>query len=251
MVSMGHSDRATIKAVLAGDKEAYGTLVVRHSATLFRMAFRITGNAADADDVVQDAFLRGYVKLDSFESRAEFGTWIYRIGVRCALDKVNARRADETSRVAEETDAEEAAVQVADGAPGPERLAMSAEIKALQEMALRGLSPLERTAFVLRHLEDQSTEEIAAVLQIAPNAAKQAVFRGVQKVRQRLEGLRATQKRAPGATHPVAMQTGQAQTGSTQTGSAQTGSAHSGSMNSGSTQQMATDPQVIPQKVTV
>ena len=228
MISMGHDDRATINAVLAGDKEAYGALVVRHSAKLFRMAFRITGNAADADDVVQDAFLRGYVKLESFESRSEFGTWIYRIGVRCALDKVTARRTDETSRVADETDAEDAAVQVPDAAPGPERLALSAEIRVLQEMALRGLSPLERTAFVLRHLEDQSTEEIAAVLHIAPNAAKQAVFRGVQKVRQRLEGLRATQKRV--------MDPGSTQSGSTQ---------------SGSTQQKAIDPTVIPQKVTV
>ncbi len=197
MVSMGHSDRATIEAVLAGDKEAYGTLVIRHSATLFRMAYRITGNAADADDVVQDAFLRGYLKLASFESRSEFGTWIYRIAVHCALDRISARRViDESSRVAEETDAEQDSLQVADAAPGPERLALSAEIGAMQQMALRGLSPLERTAFVLRHLEDQSTEEIAAALKIAPNAAKQAVFRAVQKVRQRLEGMRTTQPRA-------------------------------------------------------
>jgi RNA polymerase sigma-70 factor (ECF subfamily) len=201
MINMGHSDRATIKAILGGDKEAYVALVVHHSATLFRMAYRITGNAADADDVVQEAFLRGYVKLESFEWRAEFGTWIYRIAVHCALDKVKARRKDDTSRVAEETDAEEDAVQVADAAPGPERLALSAEIGALQEMALRGLSPLERTAFVLRHLEDQSTEEIAAVLKIAPNAAKQAVFRAVQKVRQRLAGLRATQRRVNHQNH--------------------------------------------------
>ncbi len=199
MVSMGQSDRATIKAILAGDKEAYGALVVRHSAMLFRMAYRMTGNAADADDVVQEAFLRGYVKLASFESRSEFGTWIYRIAVHCALDKISARRGfDEISRVAEETDAEQDSLQVADAAPGPERLALSAEIGAMQEMALRGLTPLERTAFVLRHMEEQSTEEIAAVLKIDPNAAKQAVFRGVRKVRQRLEGLRLTQKRAAG-----------------------------------------------------
>lgn len=192
MISMGHSDRATIKAILAGDKEAYGELVVRHSAMLFRMAFRMTGNAADADDVVQDAFLRGYMKLESFESRSEFGTWIYRIAVRCALDKVKARRTDETSRVGDETDFEDESVQVADTAPGPERLVLSTEIVALQEMALRGLSALERSAFVLRHLEDQSTEEIAAALEIAPNAAKQAVFRAVQKVRGRLASLRET-----------------------------------------------------------
>src|SRR5579863_4369329 len=165
MVSMGQSDRAAIKAILAGDKEAYGALVVHHSATLFRMAYRVTGNAADADDVVQEAFLRAYVKLAGFESRSEFGTWIYRIAVHCALDKIGARRGvDENTRVGEETDAQEDRLQVADEAPGPERLALSAEIWEMQALALRGLSPLERMAFVLRHHEEKNTEEIAAVL---------------------------------------------------------------------------------------
>jgi RNA polymerase sigma-70 factor (ECF subfamily) len=204
MVSMGQSDRAAIKAILAGDKEAYGALVVRHGATLFRMAYRVTGNAADADDVVQEAFLRAYVKLAGFESRSEFGTWIYRIAVHCALDKISVRRGiAENTRVAEETDAEEDSLQVADEAPGPERLALSAEIGAVQERALRGLSPLERMAFVLRHHEEKSTEEIAAALNIAPNAAKQAVFRAVKKVRQRLEGFRMTQKRSTRGAMPL------------------------------------------------
>src|ERR1700683_3819906 len=88
MLRMGKNDQAAIRAVLSGDKEAYGALVVRHSQSLFRVAFRITGNEADADDVVQEAFLRGYRKLESFESRSNFGTWIYRIAVRCALNKI-------------------------------------------------------------------------------------------------------------------------------------------------------------------
>ena len=79
MQCMGKNDHETIKAVLEGDKEAYGALVVRHSHSLFRVAFRITGNEFDAEDVVQEAFLRGYQKLESFESRSKFGTWIYRI----------------------------------------------------------------------------------------------------------------------------------------------------------------------------
>src|SRR5579863_2066418 len=89
MGQMGGDDHEAIRAVLSGNKEAYGALVIRHSRTLFRVAYRITGNEADADEVVQDAFLRGYRKLESFESRANFGTWIYRIAVRCALDKVS------------------------------------------------------------------------------------------------------------------------------------------------------------------
>jgi len=190
MICMGKSDRAAIRAVLAGDKEAYGALVARHSQNLFRVAFRITGNEADADDVVQDAFLRGYQKLESFESRSEFGTWIYRIAVRCALDRIHGHAADESSRVAEATDPEQDEVQVADDSAGPDRLLLSGEIGAMRELALRSLTATERTAFVLRHMEDCTTEEIAAALEIAPNAAKQAVFRAVQKLRSRLAPLR-------------------------------------------------------------
>jgi len=192
MFGMGKSDLEAVRAVLAGDKEAYGALVVRHGHSLFRVAFRITGNEADADDVVQEAFLRGYRKLDTFQSRANFSTWIYRIAVRCALDKLKAARTNESSRVAEETDPESDDVQVADRTAGPERLILSGEIGALQEAALSGLSPTERTAFVLRHVEDCSTEEIAAALGVAPNAAKQTVFRAVHKLRLRLSALRVS-----------------------------------------------------------
>ena len=192
MLRMGRNDHETIRAVLSGDKEAYGALVVRHSHSLFRVAFRITGNEADAEDVVQEAFLRGYRKLESFESRSDFGTWIYRIAVHCALERIKSSRANEASRLAEETDPELDDVQVADLAAGPDRLLLSGEIGALQQTAMQSLTPTERTAFVLRHMEDCSTEEIGAALGIAPNAAKQAVFRAVQKMRRRLAPLRVT-----------------------------------------------------------
>lgn len=188
-VRMDKNDHAAVRAVLAGDKEAYGALVVRHSHRLFRLAFRITGNETDAEDVVQEAFLRGYQKLESFESRSDFGTWIYRIAVRCALDRIGGRRMDGSSRVAEETDPELDEVQVADLAAGPDRLLLSGEIRAMQEMAMHNLTPTERTAFMLRHMEDCSTEEIAAALEIQSNAAKQAVFRAVHKLRRRLAPL--------------------------------------------------------------
>jgi RNA polymerase sigma-70 factor (ECF subfamily) len=190
MFRMDRNDHAAIQAVLAGDKEAYGALVIRHSYTLFRVAYRITGNEADADDVVQEAFLRGYRKLEGFESRANFGTWIYRIAVHCALDKVRRRRGDETNRVGESNDPEQDQMQVADLAAGPDRTLLSGEIGAMQQAALHSLTPTERTAFVMRHMEDCTTAEIGAALGIDPNAAKQAVFRAVQKLRRRLAPLR-------------------------------------------------------------
>jgi RNA polymerase sigma-70 factor, ECF subfamily len=187
---MGGNDHAAIRAVLSGDRDAYGPLVERHSRTLFRVAFRITGNEADADEVVQDAFLRGYRKLETFESRSNFGTWIYRIAVRCALDKVKGRRGDVDSRIAEASDAEENEIQMADCAAGPERLLLSSEVAAMQQAAMHCLTPTERAAFILRHMEDCTTEEIGTALGIRPNAAKQAVFRAVQKLRRRLAPLR-------------------------------------------------------------
>ena len=190
MFRMGTNDHEAIRAVLGGDREAYGILVKRHSQSLFRVAFRITRNESDAEDVVQEAFLRGYRKLEGFESRSNFGTWIYRIAVRCALDKIGGRRWDDASRVAEETDPEQEQVQVADEAAGPDRLLLSGEIGAMHEVALSSLTVTERTAFVLRHMEDCTSEEIGAALGMPPNAAKQAVFRAVRKLRSRLAPLR-------------------------------------------------------------
>ena len=190
MLRMDKNDHAAIQAVLSGNKEAYGALVVRHSQSLFRVAFRITGNEADAEDVVQEALLRGYQKLEGFESRSNFGTWIYRITVRCALDRIGGRKVDDSSRVGDANDPEQNEVQVADEAAGPDRLLLSGEISAMQRAAMFALTPTEQTAFVLRHMEDRTTEEIAHALGIAPNAAKQAVFRAVQKLRRRLATLR-------------------------------------------------------------
>jgi RNA polymerase sigma-70 factor, ECF subfamily len=189
MSCMDRNDHAAIRAVLSGDKDAYGALVAQHSRTVFRVAYRITGNEADAEEVVQDAFLRGYRKLEGFEARSDFGTWIYRIAVHCALDRIH-RRSEENARATVPADAEPEVVHVTDRTPGPEQILLSREIGACRESAMHSLTPLERTAFTLRHMEGCSMEEIADALNIAPNAAKQAVYRAVHKLRQRLAPLR-------------------------------------------------------------
>jgi RNA polymerase sigma-70 factor (ECF subfamily) len=186
---MDTNDHAAIRAVLSGDKDAYAALVARHSRSVFRVAYRMTGNEADAEEVVQDAFMRGYRKLESFESRANFGTWIYRIAVRCALDRMSSRNS-EHAKANIPLDAEPDSIQVPDRTPGPEQVLLGSELGAFRESAMHSLTALERTAFALRHMEDCSMEEIAAVLDIAPNAAKQAVYRAVHKLRQRLAILR-------------------------------------------------------------
>ena len=105
---------------------------------------------------------------------------------------VNKRKSGTTYQIAEDADPSQHQVQVADHSAGPERTLLSGEIEALQAAAMRGLTATERTAFILRHMEDRSTTEIAEALSIAPNAAKQAVFRAVQKLRRSLAPLRVT-----------------------------------------------------------
>jgi RNA polymerase sigma-70 factor (ECF subfamily) len=187
MRCMEESDDSIRRAVLSGDKDAYRVLVARYSQVVFRVAYRITANESDAEEAVQEAFLRGYQRLQNFEGRSSMATWIYRIGANCALDIV-ARRNPEM-RIGEENDPERREVQLVDGQAGPDRLLLSREIEATRQAAMNDLTPTERTAFVLRHMEDRSTEEIAAALNIAPNAAKQAVFRAVQKLRRQLAPL--------------------------------------------------------------
>src|ERR1700679_573339 len=181
---MGNDDYMLIRSVLAGEKDAYGLLVARHSQSVFRVAFRITENEADADEVVQEAFLRGYRKLESFDARSNFRTWIYRIAMNCALDVLNKNKSLAAVPIAEEYDADRPGIQPVDETAGPDRLLLSQEIETRRHAAMEKLTSVERLAFVLRHIEDRSTEEIATALGIAPNSAKQAVFRAVQKLRQ-------------------------------------------------------------------
>ena len=185
-------DAAESAAVLArarqGDSEAFRALVERHSRTVFHLAYRMTGNEQDAEDVVQESFLRAYKQLGRFESRANFGTWLYRIVANCSVDLMRSKQARHDQVRGDSLD-EAADLPPADH-PGPERLAHSAEIERRVRAALADLSPLERAAFILRHYEGRSIDEISRTLGLGISAAKHSVFRAVKKLRVVLEPLR-------------------------------------------------------------
>jgi RNA polymerase sigma-70 factor (ECF subfamily) len=101
---MEESDDAIRRRVLAGDKDAYKVLVARYSQVVFRVAYRIAGNEYDAEEAVQEAFLRAYQGLAKFAGRSSMATWFYRIGANCALDMVGRRRPEAQRRIAEEND---------------------------------------------------------------------------------------------------------------------------------------------------
>ena len=184
-------DATDAAAVLArarqGDSEAFRALVEQHSRSVFRLAFRMTGNEQDAEDVVQEAFLRAYKQLGRFESRANFGTWLYRIVANCSVDLMRAKQARHDISRRESLD--DAVELPAHAIPGPQRLAESAEIQQRVRDALAGLSPLERAAFTLRHHEGRSIEEISKTLGLGTSAAKHSVFRAVKKLRVALAPL--------------------------------------------------------------
>ena len=186
-------DATESAAVLArarqGDNDAFRALVERHSRSVFRLAFRMTGNEQDAEDVVQESFLRAYRQLGRFESRANFGTWLYRIVSNCSVDLMRAKQARHDQSRADSLD--ESADLPAVDVPGPERLAHSAEIDRRVRTALEDLSPLERAAFTLRHYEGRSIDEIGAALGLGTSAAKHSVFRAVKKLRVALAPLRS------------------------------------------------------------
>ena len=186
---MAKNDQALIRAVLAGNKDAYGDLAERHGDTMFRVAFRITESEPDAQEVVQEALLRSYRSLTEFDARSDFRTWIYRITVNCALQLLEKRKKEAAVPITEEFDEQISGIQLTDAAAGPERLLLDREIEHRRHAAMEKMTEDERVAFVLRHLEGRSTEEIATALGVTPNNAKQSVFRAVQKMRKALAPL--------------------------------------------------------------
>jgi RNA polymerase sigma-70 factor (ECF subfamily) len=185
---MPESDAVAVSRAQAGDPDAFRDLVDRHSRRIYRLAFRMTGSAQDAEDVVQEAFLRAYRQLDRFESRANFGTWLHRITVNCSIDLMRARPRREEAHDAESLEVLAPAHPPGRGRPDePERLALSAEIQERVGEAMERLSPMERAAFTLRHFEGMSIEEIGQALNLRTNATKHSIFRAVRKMRTALE----------------------------------------------------------------
>jgi RNA polymerase sigma-70 factor, ECF subfamily len=189
---MNKTEAETIQQILTGNRDAYRVLMDRHFCTVHRIAFRITGNQADAEEAAQEAFLRAYKKLPDFRHQASFSTWITRIAMNTALNLVERRNRDLSQygpRIADNPSSADHTVQLADAHPSPERQLLDLEAATLRNDALASLTPMERTAFTLRHMEDLPIAEIATALNVPANSAKQAVFRAVAKLRRSLAPL--------------------------------------------------------------
>jgi len=180
MRGMEGNDLELVEQARAGDSDAFRELVEGYSQRIFRTAFRLTGSEENAEDVVQEAFLRAYRKLHLFDGRSQFGTWLHRIAVNCAMDLMRKEGRRSHREIVEERTELEAMVN---GDPRPDRMAESSEVRRAVKRVLRELSPTERTAFLLRHFEGHSSAEIGRILGIRAGASRNAVFRAVKKLR--------------------------------------------------------------------
>src|SRR2546427_8750380 len=149
--AIADSDARAVECTLAGDRDAFRALVERHSQNVFRLAYRMTGNRHDAEEVVQEAFLRAYQKLGQFASRANFGTWVYRIAANYAIDRMRQRRKEEARREAPRAEGQEETESgpgnlVHDGKPPPEPPPQSIELRKPRQQAPAALSHAGSTA---------------------------------------------------------------------------------------------------------
>jgi RNA polymerase sigma-70 factor, ECF subfamily len=185
MKQMVPDDAAAVAKARGGDQDAFRVLVERHSRTIYRLAYRMTGRAEDAEDVVQETLVRAYRQLGRFEARSNFATWLYRIGFNCAIDYMRARPQRESAETDEKLE------QLAKSSAGPtsDDLVFAGEIGERVQEALGALSPQERAAFLMRHYHGCSIEEICGTLDLKSNAAKHSIFRAVKKMRAALRPL--------------------------------------------------------------
>jgi RNA polymerase sigma-70 factor, ECF subfamily len=179
---------ALVQAAKAGDVGAFEQLVRRYDRNVFRIAQHITQNREDAEDVVQDAFLKAYSNLNQFQGQSKFYTWLVRIAVNEALMKLRRRRPERMVSLDEDVKTEEDSVprEVADWSPNPEQQYNQAELRDILTRTVQGLPASFRTVFVLRDVEGLSTEETAEALELSIPAVKSRLLRARLQLRDRL-----------------------------------------------------------------
>jgi RNA polymerase sigma-70 factor (ECF subfamily) len=201
-----HPDVALVAQVRAGDVAAYDTLVRKYERQIFRIAQHITQNREDAEDVMQDAFLKAYEKLDQFQGNSKFYTWLVRIAVNESLMRLRKRRTGKLVSMDEDVQTDEGSVprDFADWAPNPEQNYTQAELAEILRKTIQGLPQGFRVVFVLRDVEGLSTEETAETLGLSVPAVKSRLLRARLQLRERLTRYfgRKTPAVAPAAAAP-------------------------------------------------
>ena len=184
----GFDESALVARAKAGDAQAFTDLVNHYERKIYRLAKHITQNDEDAEDVLQETFLKAYEHLDNFQGNSKFYTWIVRIGVNEALMKLRKRKGDRTVPLDEPVDTGEEMVtrEIAVWDDNPEQRYSRDEIQEILDKAVESLKPDFRTVFILRDIEELSTEETAETLGISVPAVKSRLLRARLALREKL-----------------------------------------------------------------
>jgi RNA polymerase sigma-70 factor (ECF subfamily) len=184
----GFDETALVAKAKAGDAQAFTDLVNQYERKIYRLAKHITQNDEDAEDVLQETFLKAYEHLDNFQGNSKFYTWIVRIAVNESLMKLRKRKGDRTVPLDEPVDTGEEMVtrEIAVWDDNPEQRYSREEIQEILDKAVEGLKPDFRTVFILRDIEELSTEETAETLGISVPAVKSRLLRARLALREKL-----------------------------------------------------------------
>jgi len=182
------TESALVERARHGDPAAFDELVSRYERKIYRMARNITQNDEDAEDVLQDSFLKAFTHLDSFQGQSKFYTWLVRIAVNESLMRLRKRKSDRTVSLDEniETDEEPIVREIAVWDDSPESRYSQAEMREILNQAIAGLKPIFRTVFILRDVEELSTEEAADALGLSVAAVKSRLLRARLQLREKL-----------------------------------------------------------------
>jgi len=174
-----------------GDAEAFAELVNLYARNIFRLARHITQNEADAEDVLQETFLKAFAGLEKFRGQSKFYTWLVRIAVNESLMKIRRRKADKIVSLDEPVDTAEDLVprEIAAWDENPEQKYGRAELNAILTRVIDTLKPAFRAVFLLRDVEELSTEETAEALQISVPAVKSRLLRARLELREKLNRI--------------------------------------------------------------
>ena len=189
----GTDEQELLRRAGEGDRSAFRVLVERHEANVYYLALGMTHNHHDAEDLVQEVFLKAYRHLAGFRSDSSLSTWLYRITVNAVLDQRRRKRFQIWKRSVP-IEPESPALEVKETSPeaDPERSAHSVRIREEVDRAIERLSPLEKSVFVLRHYNELSIREVAEVLDRAEGTIKNTLFRALAKMRRELRSRSVT-----------------------------------------------------------
>ncbi|HTP34726.1 MAG TPA: sigma-70 family RNA polymerase sigma factor [Candidatus Acidoferrales bacterium] len=184
----GIDESVLVEQAREGDTRAFGELVRRYEGKIFRLAQHVTQNREDAEDVLQETFMKAYEHLDQFKGDSKFYTWIVRIAVNQALMKLRRRRTDRSVSLDETIDTGEDTVvrEIASWEEDPEQRFSREELGEILDGAIQSLDPLYRSVFVLRDIDELSTEETADALGLSVPAVKSRLLRARLQLREKL-----------------------------------------------------------------